>query len=558
MMSQFTEDTFETIDMETVADTALDTFTQGMIVKGTVVTLDSDYAYVSVGAKSDGQISLQDFDELPSVGDSFEVKLISKKLVDGVYVFSKKEADREREWNKFLNYFNGGAKKITGRIISSSKSGKVVRCLGIDAFLPSSLSSDLIGVSKSDEEYEFVIKTVDLKKKSLVLSRKDFIEEMMAERWSSFLGKYKEGDVTQGEVVKLIASGAIVRVDGIDALLHRNNMSWKKVFDKRKILSLGDIRDFKILSINEEERKISLGLKQMVEDPWNNAENKYAPGTEVQGTVVTLVSFGAFVDLGDEIEGFLSNSEISWTKKSVEVKSLFEEGQRVKLVVLDLDVENRKIALGYKQLFPNPWDSIDSRFPLGSVHKNKIKKIVKFGLFVGLEEGIDGLIHVSDITWDDNGPDLNSQFKEGDEVEFKILDIKKNEMRVSCGIKQLTKSPWEIIKEKYPAKTKVQGTISGITDFGVFVKLEDNVEGLVHISEISKRHIENIKDYFTIGDPVDAVVLDVDVRKKRLSLSIKHYELISEQEELNNILNKTSPSTVTLGEMINIDFGEKK
>ncbi len=557
-MSQFTEDNFETIDMESVANTALDNIKQDMIVDGEIVRIDSDYAYVNIGAKSDGQIPLTEFVEEPKVGEIFSVKLMSKKLVDGLYLLSKKQADREREWAGFMEYLDSGAKKITGRITSSSKNGKIVSCLGINAFLPSSLTADLRGVSQSEEEYEFVIKTVDAKKHSVILSRKDLLDEMFEERWEAFVGAHHEGDVVQGEVIKLVEFGAFVRVAGIDARVHRKDMSWKKVFDPKAVLKLGEVRDFKILNINMETKKVSLGLKQLVEDPWLDVENRFAPGTEVEGIVVTIASFGAFVEVGNEIEGFLSNSELSWTKKNVNVKDFFSQGDRVNLVVLQVDREKKKISLGYKQLLENPWDTLDTRFPIGSVQQGKIKKIVKFGLFVGLEDGIDGLIHISDITWDDKVGDLSSLFKEGDDVEFKILDIKKDEMRISCGIKQLTKSPWEIIREKYPPKTKVQGTVSSVTDFGVFVKLEDNVEGLVHISEVSKRHIEDIQEHFKVGETVDAVVLDVNVGKKRLSLSIKHYEIISEKEELNNILKQTSPNTVTLGEMINLDFGEKK
>ncbi len=557
-MSQFTDENFEAIDMELVADTALENISPGMIVKGEIVTIDTDYAYVSVGAKSDGRISLSEFDTVPAVGDICEVKLVSKKLVDGVYVFSKKAAESEREWHNFVEYYNAGNSKVKGKVVSATNKGKIVRCLGVNVFLPYSLTADLKNITESDTEYDFLIKSVDFKKKSVVVSRKDLVEEELEHNWSSFIEKYTEGDVVQGEVMKFVEFGAFVKVAGIDALLHRNDMSWKKVFKQRKILKQGEIRDFKILLINRDDRKVSLGIKQLVEDPWLNVEKNYSPGTAVNGTVVTITPIGAFVELENEIEGFLSNSELSWTKNNADSKDYFEKGQQVKLVVLQLNKEDKKISLGYKQLLENPWNSIDSRFSVGSIHAKKIKKIVKFGMFVELEDGIDGLIHISDVSWDDDIKDLNSLYSEGNEVEFKILDISKKEMKISCGIKQLKKSPWEKIKEKYPPRTKVHGTISGLTDFGMFVKLEDDIEGLVHISEISRNRIDNLGDYFKVGDSVDAVVLDVDVNKKRLSLSIKHFEIMSEKEELNKILKKTSPNTVTLGDMINIDFGDKK
>ena len=428
----------------------------------------------------------------------------------------------------------------------------------MNVFLPYSLTGDLKTISESDEEYTFIIKTVDPKKKSVVISRKDYLEEQNKKNWEAFLLKYKEGDIVKGEVIKFVEFGAFVRVDGLDALLHRNDMSWKKVFKQRKLLKQGEIRDFIILSINRDEGKISLGLKQLKKDPWSEISEKLRIGDVVKGRVVTITPVGAFVQVDEDIEGFLSNSELSWTKGNADVKDYFEKGQEIELKVLNINSEDKKISLGYKQMFQNPWNTIDERFPVGSVHKRRIKKIFKFGAFVELEDGIDGLIHISDLSWDDNVKDPGAVFKAGEEVEFKILDINKKEMKISCGTKQLMKSPWEAIKEKYPPRTKVHGTISGITPFGIFVKLKDDVEGLVHISEVSRNRIENLGEYFKIGDSVDAVVLDVDTDKKRLSLSIKHYEIMSEKEEVNKILKQTSPNTVTLGDIINIDLGEKK
>jgi small subunit ribosomal protein S1 len=251
--------------------------------------------------------------------------------------------------------------------------------------------------------------------------------------------------------------------------------------------------------------------------------------------VVTLTGMGAFVEIEDEIEGFLSSSEISWTKSAINVKDSVEKGQELKLMILNINPEERKLSLGLKQTLENPWETIDGSYPVGSIHKRPVKKIVKFGMFVELESD-----------------------KEGDEVEFKILDIKKSEMKISCGIKHLLKSPWEVIKEKYPSRTKVEGTISGITDFGIFIKLEDSVEGLVHISEVSTKRIEDLNDHFEVGSPISAIVLDVNTEKKRLSLSVKHLEMQSEKEELKRILNETSPSTVTLGDMVDLSLKDKE
>lgn len=556
-MTPMTEDNYDTIDMASVADSALEDIQPGMIVKGEIVTVDSGYAYVNVGTKSDGRVPLEEFDAVPKVGEVYEVKLMNRKLVDGVYQFSRKAAVAEKSWKDFIESYNKGNREVKGKIKSSNDKGKILSLSGVNAFLPASLAADLKSVSSSDEEYFFVVKDVDKKKKSVLVSRKDYIEELNKKKWEDFLSKYKEGDIVKGEVVKFVEFGAFVRIDGIDALLHRNDMSWKKVFKQRKILKLGEVRDFVILSINRDELKVALGLKQLKEDPWLAIAQKFNPGDIVKGKVVTITPVGAFVQIDEDIEGFVANSELSWTKSNANVKDYFSKGDESDFVILSIEPQDKKIALGFKQLSQNPWETIDERFPIDSIWKRPIKKIVKFGLFVELEEGIDGLIHVSDISWDEV-KDLNKSFKVGQEVEFKILEIHKDEMKISCGMKQLTKSPWELIKEKYPPRTKVHGTVSGITQFGLFVKLADDVEGLVHISETSRNRIEKLEEHFKIGDPVDAVVLDVDVEKKRLSLSIKHYEIMSEKEEVNKILKKTSPNTVTLGDIINIELGDKK
>ena len=271
-----------------------------------------------------------------------------------------------------------------------------------------------------------------------------------------------------------------------------------------------------------------------------------------EGKVVTVTGYGAFVEIEDGIEGFVSNGDLAWTKKTVDVKKYLAKGDVRDFRVLYVDKENKKLNLGIKQLEENPWDNIENIYPIGGVYKRKIKKLVKFGFFVELEDGIDALVHVSDISWDRN-VDL-SKFSVGQEVESVILDINYDEMKIACGMKQLTKSPWEVISEKYPPRTVVNGTISGMTTFGIFVKLEDDIEGLVHISEVSKNRVEDVNDLYSVGDSVQVVVLGVDIDKQRLSLSIKHVEMMMEKEELDKILQQNNPKSVTLGDMVNIDF----
>ncbi len=556
-MENVTHDINENIDMEHVADSTMDEIQPGKIVQGEIVTVDGDNAYVNVGAKTDGRIPLHEFDEKPAIGDVIPVMLQSKRLVDGMFQFSAKSASLEMRWKKFMEEHDGGSSTITGRIKSAIEKGKLVDCDGIPAFLPFSLTADLKNKNESGEEYVFKIKTIDKKKKSIVLSRKDYLDEEIEARWEKFTAAFKPGDIVKGEGVKYVEFGIFVRVEGLDALLHRNDMSWKKVFKQRKILKLGKEQDFVILGINRAERKISLGLKQLAPDPWLTITEKYHEGDRVSGRVVTLTNHGAFVEIDDGVEGFVGNTDLSWNKTGVNAKDILAKGELYDFQVLGINQEDHKLSLGYRQLQPNPWDTIRDQFPVGSVHKRTIKKIVKFGMFVELADGIDGLVHISDISWEENLKGVPGSYRAGDEVEIKILEINRNEMKISCGMKQLTRSPWESIREKYPKRARVEGVVSGITQFGLFVKLGDDVEGLVHISEVSRKRVENLEEHYKVGDQVGAVVLDVDVDKKRLSLSIKSYDAATEKEELDRIMKGTRPSTATLGDYININLENK-
>ncbi len=554
-MEHTPHDHTESIDMEHVADSAIEDIQPGKIIKGEIVTIDTDFAYVNVGTKLDGRIPLQEFSEPPSIGDPVEVIMNTKNFVDGMYQFSKSAAESEKRWQEFTGIHEDGAGVIEGRVVSATNKGKIVDCRGIHSFLPFSLAADLKGVSTSKDEYTFKIKSIDRKKRSIVVSRKDFLEEESLKRWEDFSANFKTGDRITGRVIKFVEFGAFVRVAGIDALLHRNDMTWKKIFKQRKILKLNEEREFLILDINRDAGKISLGLKQLADDPWIKAGERYSHGNTVEGTVTTVTNYGAFVEIEDGIEGFVGNSDLSWTKSGVKADDIFKKGDTASFMVLDINREERKLSLGYKQLQQDPWENIDREFPVGSVHHTKVKKIVKFGMFVELNRDIDALVHLSDISWDDIR-DIATRYRVNDEVDVKILDIKRDERKISCGIKQLEKSPWEIISEKYPPRKKVEGVVSGITQFGLFVKLEDNVEGLVHISEVSRKKIEDLGEYFKIGDSVSVVVLGVDVEKKRLSLSIKSFEIQSEKEELDKIMKNASPGKVTLGDIVNIKLGE--
>lgn len=537
--------------MDHVSNLSNDSIQPKTIYTGEIVTVDNDFAYVNIGTKTDGRVSLEEFEKAPKVGDMVEVMLMNKRLLDGMYVFSIKAAKKEKSWQQFLKAIEG-SNIIQGTVKQKSKNGFVVDCNGVQAFLPLTLAADVKGKSQNGHStVYFKIKTIDRKKRSVLLSRKDFLDEEQKKIWDNLEANYRPGDVIRGKVTKFVDFGAFVDIGGIEALLHRNDISWRKVFKKKKILKIGEERDFVLLAINRAEGKIALGLKQLVPDPWLSVPEKYQPGNTIEGKIVTITNFGMFIEIEPGVEGYCSASDISWAKRTVNPKELYKKGDRIQSVVLSVDDENRKLLLGIKQLQPNPWETIEERFPVKSIHTRPIKKIVNFGMFVELEPDIDGLIHISDISWDENFKDIQSQYKEGQEIQFIILEINKEEQKIACGIKQLTKSPWEVIAEKYPPRTIVSGIVTGIVPFGMFVKIDgDTVEGLVHISEVSRKKIESVDTIYKVGDKVNAVVLGVDVDKKRLSLSIKHYEIMSEKEEIKKILNTSTSGTVTLGELL--------
>jgi len=558
-MEHFTEKNDDGFTMEHVINSTVDTVELDKIYRGEVVTIDNEFAYVNVGTKSDGRISLEEFSTPPEVGDMIEIMLVNKKLIDGMYVFSMEAAEREKKWQGFLEWYGQGNNVINGSVKNSVQKGLIVDCDIIEAFLPFSQCADvrMRKTQNGQPSVWFKIRNVDKKKKSVILSRRDYIDEEEKKIWDKLESEYKDGDVIKGKITKFVDFGAFVDVGGVEGLLHRNDISWKKVFKKKKIINVGEERDFVILGMNREEGKISLGLKQLSEDPWLSINERYNVGDRAAGKVVTLTNFGMFVEIEDGIEGFVSASDLSWTKRNENPKDLYRKGEDVEVVIQGISEAERKLSLGIKQLTPNPWNTIDERFPVGTVLTRPVKKIVNFGMFVELEDDIDGLIHISDVSWDENIKDLSSQFNEGDEVEFKILDINKREMKIACGMKHLTRSPWEAIAEKYPPRTVISGEVTSIVSFGLFVKLEnDDVEGLVHISEVSSNKIDDLEDYFAKGDQVNAVVLDVDVEKKRLSLSIKHYDKMTEKEELKKILDQTSPGKVTLGDMVKIKLDQ--
>lgn len=528
----------------------------GEIITGNIVSCDSDFAFLNIGKKQEGRIPLSEFDDKPANGDNVEVLLKSNRPSGGYYSLSKKAAESVKRWNDFLKWYEDKPETVKGTILEKKKTGAIVDFGITTAFLPQTHFADIkiSNAIESKQEYDFKILKVDEKKRSILVSRRQYVDELKLKAWDSIVNRYNENDVIKGKVVRIVEFGAFVDLGGFEALVHNNDISWKKVFKKDEYVTINESYDFKILAIDKENRKISLGLKQMTVDPWSEIEKKYPVGTVVKGKVSTITNFGLFLQIDDSIEGLVPLSEISWNRQTINAKNAFNEGDSISAEVISVSPDERKIALSIKNTLENPWHSVEKRFPVGSKHKSKVKKQMAFGIFVELEDGIDGMIHISDLSWDDNAS--VNDYKKGDTVEFVILDINKKDQKIACGIKQLTKSPWEKIKEQYPVRSKVNGEVIKITSFGMFVKIEEGVEGLVHISEVSRKKIDNIEDIYKVGDKVDVIVQNVDVNKKRISLSIKMLDIIQEKEELDKIMNENVSNTASIGDMIKLKNDE--
>ncbi|HEY1405779.1 MAG TPA: 30S ribosomal protein S1 [Spirochaetota bacterium] len=559
MSEKMTEQFDDSMTMESLLESSPE-IESGQLFKGEVVSIDEKYVYVNIGRKNEGCVPVHEFDTLPKPGDSIDVVMRSGKLQDGLHPLSHRAAKTQAQWASFVekglkegSIVRGSVKKFTGK-------GAIISLDDITAFLPLSHAGD-IRLKESegkDETFSFKILGIDPAKHSVIVSRTEIVAEEKEAAWQRIVAQHKEGDLVRGKVSRFVDFGAFVDLGGFEALLHNNDLTWRKVYKKKKIIQLGEEREFLILSIKKDEKKISLGLKQLSQDPWADMASRYPEGTKVEGVVTTIANFGVFVEIEDGIEGLVIPSECGWAKRPMNPKDSVKKGDHIAVVVTGVDTENRKLSLSIRLAQENPWDSLERKYPVGTVLKKPVKRIVSFGVFVEIENDIDGLIHVSDVNWDDGEKNLPALFKVGQEVEFKILAIDKREMRISCGIKQLTRSPWEAIREKYPPRSRVTGTITNITSFGLFVKLEDNVEGLVHISEASRRKVEDLNEIYKVGETVSVVVLNVDTDKKKMSLSIKHHDMMSEKEELKKIMTSTSSSTATIGDLLKLKQDGKK
>jgi len=538
-------------------------FAEGEVVNGKIIAVDKDYVLVDIGYKSEGQIRINEFKDEngtinANVGDDVEVMVEFWDEEEERVVLSKEKAAKVKVWEAIRKIYDEDG-TVEGVIINRVKGGFSVD-IGLQAFLPGS-QADLRPIRNLDDmvgkSFTYKVLKYNRKRSNIVLSRRAILEQERDAKRSATLASISEGQILDGVVKNITEYGVFVDLGGVDGLLHITDISWGRVKHPSELFSVGDTIKVKILSFDLEKERVSLGMKQLTPDPWTVAAEKYPVSSRVTGKVVSLTDYGAFVELEDGVEGLIHVSEMSWTRKIRHPSKVVSAGEEVEAVVLDIKPESRRISLGMKQVVPNPWELISEKYPIGTTIEGKIKNITDFGLFIGIDDDIDGLVHISDISWIKRIKHPSELYKKGDVVQAIVLDIDKSNERFSLGIKQLQDDPWKTVKERYEVGKEITGKVTNITDFGVFVELEEGIEGLIHVSEISKEKIKTPVGQYEIGDVITAKVMNVNTDERRIGLSIKRLEMDDEQTILKEYVNKIKPATSAFGEILREGIQEK-
>ncbi|HET98683.1 MAG TPA: 30S ribosomal protein S1 [Desulfurivibrio alkaliphilus] len=536
----------------------------GEVVNGEVIAVGKDYVLVDIGDKSEGEIDINEFRNEEGeievkVGDTFEV-FVEKREPEGGIKLSRERAIGIKVWEEIARVQEAD-ETISGRIDSRVKGGLSVD-IGVPAFLPYS-QIDLRPVRDLDaligETFEFKILKYNRRRNNVVISRRAIMEAERAHLREEMKGTLEEGQILTGSVTNITDYGVFVDLGGMDGLCHITDLSWGRVSHPSKMFKVGDEIQVKVLKYDQENDKVSLGVKQLKSDPWETILQRYPVGAKVPGKVVSITDYGAFVELEEGVEGLVHISEMSWSKKSRHPSKIVTVGDAVEVVVLNVDPEAKRISLGMKQLQPNPWDMVAENYPVGSIIEGKVKNITDFGIFIGIEEGIDGLIHVSDLSWTERIKHPGEKYAKGETIQAVVLKIDKENERFSLGIKQLQPDPWEAAVEKYAIGTKLTGKITNVTEFGVFVELEEGIEGLIHVSELSKEKVETPIGLYNVGDELEARVINVSARDRKIGLSIKALSGESEEarvEEYKQKQAKSGPST--LGDLLKEEMNREK
>ncbi len=511
----------------------------GTILRGRIVEIGKDYVVVDVGLKSEGLVPTAEFsdpDELV-LGNEVEVFLDRAEDEHGQIVLSREKASRQRQWEFILEHCEEGS-IVKGKIIRKVKGGLMVD-IGMEAFLPGS-QIDNKRIKNLDEYIgktcEFKILKINIERKNVVVSRRELLEAERISKKAELLETIQVGDIRNGVVKNITDFGVFLDLEGIDGLLHITDMTWKRIKHPSEIVELGQELEVMILSIDKDKGRVALGLKQKEDNPWDDIERKYPPGTRVKGKIVKLLPYGAFIEIEPGIEGLIHVSEMSWVKNVTDPSEVVNKGDEVEAIVLSVQKDEGKISLGIKQTEHNPWDEVERKYPIGTSVKAEVKSLTNYGAFVELEPGIEGLIHISDMSWIKKVSHPSELFKKGDKVEAVILSVDKESKKITLGVKQLSTNPWEEIAETIPVGSIVKGVVTKITAFGAFVELENGIEGLIHVTELSDQAFAKVEDVLSVGDPVTTKVIKLDPENKKVSLSVKGYLVERDQVDRDDII----------------------
>jgi len=507
-------------------------FAAGNIVKGQIIEVRPKEVLVDIGYKSEGVIAGSEFEDIKNVKVGDEIDVLIEKLEDkeGMVVLSKEKAEFKKNWERILTICNEGG-TISGKVKAIVKGGLLVN-IGVEAFLPASqidVTTPKNLAQYIGNAYDFKVVKINQERQNIVLSRRELIEQERLERRQKLLTEMTPGDIRKGTVKNITDFGAFIDLNGIDGLLHITDMSWGRIGHPSELLKVGQDIDVVVLDINREKERVSLGLKQKLANPWDSIEQKYPVGARVKGRVVNLVPYGAFVELEPGVEGLVHVTELSWTKRVAKPSDVLKQDQEIEAVVLGINREEQKISLGLRQLEANPWDKAQEKYPPGTKVKGKIRNLTSYGAFIELEEGLDGMIHVSDISWTRKINHPSEVLKKGDEVEAVVLEVDKANQRIAVGLKQLTQDPWETIDHLYKVGDLVTGQVTKLASFGAFIGLKHDIDGLVHISQISEDRVDKIKNVLKVSQEVTARVIKIDKSDRRIGLSIKAANYSPEQ-----------------------------
>ena len=515
-----------------LARSSFDKLKEGSIVSGVITEIRANEVVVDIGGKAEGVISANEFADLGELQIGSTIEVILEKLEDreGNPILSYEQAQQKKNWENILQKCQEGA-IVPGRVKAKVKGGLIVS-IGVDSFLPAS-HIDIQPPKNLDQyvgqTYDFKVLKINHERQNIVLSRRELIEEQRINKRRDLLEKLQPGQIRKGVVKNITDFGAFIDLDGMDGLLHITDMSWGRIGHPSEMLKQGEEIEVMIIDINREKERVSLGLKQTKNNPWNNIDHKFPVGSKIHGKVVNLVPYGAFIELEPGVEGLVHITEMSWTKRISKPSELLKVGQELDAVVLGIQKEEQKISLGLRQLEANPWDMVRHNYPVGARVRGKVRNMTTYGAFVELEEGIDGMVHVSDMSWTRKINHPSEMLKKGDEVDAIVLDVDPSQQRISLGMKQLATDPWTDIDSFFRIGDVVPGVISKLTTFGAFVELKDGIDGLVHISQIQEERVDKVKDVLKPGQEVQARVIKIDREQRRIGLSIKAANYSAEQ-----------------------------